>query len=203
MLNLPEVTELRKALPKVQIYRKFELTNAQQTKFDADISRIDIVNEVSTRTIPAIQEGQKVKSFYLLSVTLKTKVYEPKNIERIAKLIPQNLIFALQFEEEIQLAVFCEKLFTTEWMPETKAAIELSGLNFDDVWENIIKKIEGGEWNSNLTLEENIEIKEKQEKLQKEIERLEKLARKEVQPKKKFELVNQKRKLEEELKKLI
>ena len=203
MLNLPEVTELRKALPKVQIYRKFELTNAQVAKFDADISRIDIVNEVSSRTIPAIQEGQKVKSFYLLSVTLKTKDYEPKNIERIAKLIPQNLIFALQFEEEIQEAVFCEKLFTTEWMPETKAAIELSGLSLDDVWENIIKKIEGGEWNNDLTLEENIEIKEKQEKLQKEIERLEKLARKEVQPKKKFELVNQKRKLEEEIKRLI
>ena len=181
MFNLPEVTELKKVLPKAQIYRKFELTNAQTAKFDADISRIDIVNEVSTRTIPAIQEGQKVKSFYLLSVTLKTKDYEPKNIERIAKLIPQNLIFALQFEEEIQLAVFCEKLFTTKWMPETKASIQLTGLNFDDVWENIIKKIEGGEWNSDLSLEENIEIKEKQEKLQKEIERLEKLARKEVQ----------------------
>lgn len=202
MFNLPEVTELKKALPKAQIYRKFELTNAQAAKFDADISRIDIVNEASTRTIPAIQEGQKVKSFYLLSVTLKTKDYDPKNIERIAKLIPQNLIFALQFEEEIQLAVFCEKLFSTKWMPESKASIQLTGLNFDEVWENIIKKIEGGEWNNDLTLEENIEIKEKQDKLQKEIERLEKLARKEVQPKKKFELVNQKRKLEEELKTL-
>lgn len=84
-------------------------------------------------------------------------------------------------------------------MLETKASIELSGLNFDVVWENIIKKIEGGEWNNDLTLEENIEIKEK---LQKEIERLEKLARKEVQPKKKFELVNQKRKIEEELNRL-
>lgn len=202
LLKLPEVTELRKPLPKTQIYKKFQLTNAQQTKFDADISRIDIVNEVSSRTIPAIQEGEKVKSFYVLSVTLKTKDYEPKNIERIAKLIPQNLIFALQFEEEIQLAVFCEKLFTTEWMSETKVAIELSGFNFDEVWENIIKRIEGGAWDSSLTLEENIELKEKKEKLQKEIERLEKLARKEVQPKKKFELVSQKRKLEEELNRL-
>ena len=42
----------------------------------------------------------------------------------------------------------------------------------------------------------------RKQKLQKEIERLEKLARKEVQPKKKFELVSQKRKLEEDLKKL-
>lgn len=202
MLKLPEVTQLQKSLPKVQIYRKFELTNAQQTRFDADISRIDIVNEVSSRTIPSIKEGEKVKNFYVLSVTLKTKDYETRNIERIAKLIPQNLIFALQFEEEIQLAVFWEKLFSTKWMPETKATIELSGLNFDDVWENIIKKIEGGEWNNDLTLEENIEIKDKKEKLEKEINRLEKLARKEVQPKKKFELVSQKRKLEEELKKL-
>ena len=202
MLGLPEITELQKQLPKSQIYRKFQLTNAQASKFDADISRIDIVNEVSAITIPAIKEGEKVKSFYVLSVTLKTKDYETKNIERIAKLIPQNMVFALQYEEETQLAVFCEKLFTTEWMADTKAAIELTGLNFDEVWENIIKKIEGGEWNSNLTLEENIEIKEKQEKLKKEIDRLEKLARKEVQPKKKFELVSQKRKLEEELEKL-
>lgn len=67
MLNLPEVTQLQKPLPKAQIYRKFQLTNAQQTKFDADISRIDIVNEVSSRTIPSIQEGEKVKSFYEVS----------------------------------------------------------------------------------------------------------------------------------------
>lgn len=202
MLKLPEVTQLQKSLPKVQIYRKFELTNAQQTRFDADISRIDIVNEVSSRTIPSIKEGEKVKNFYVLSVTLKTKDYETRNIERIAKLITQNLVFSLQFEEEIQIAVFCEKVFATDWMPESKASIQLTGLNFDEVWENIIKKIEGGEWDNDLTLKENIEIKDKKEKLEKEINRLEKLARKEVQPKKKFELVNQKRKLEEELKKL-
>ena len=200
MYGLPNATELNKQLPKSQIYRKFELTNAQQTKFDADISRIDIANEISTRTIPAIQVGKKVQSFYVLCVSLKTKDYEPKNIERIAKLIPQNLVFALQFEEEIQLAVFCEKLFTTGWIAGSHASIPLTGLNFDEVWENIIKKIEGGEWDNSLTLEENIELKEKKAKLQKEIDRLEKLARKEVQPKKKFELVNQKRKVEEELK---
>ncbi len=202
MLSLPEVTQVHKALPKAQIYRKFELTNAQQTKFDADISRIDIVNEISTRTIPAIPAGEKVQSLYVLCVSLKTKEYEAKNIERIAKLIPQNLVFALKYEEEIKLAVFCEKLFTTDWMLENNASIPLTGLNFDEVWENIIKKIEGGEWDNSLTLEENIELKEKKEKLQKEIDRLEKQARKEVQPKKKFELVAQKRKLEEELQNL-
>lgn len=83
------------------------------------------------------------------------------------KIISQNLVFALQYEEEIQLAVFCEKIFTTSWIHETKAKLELKGLNFDEVWENIIKQIEGGEWDSNLSLSENIELKEKKKNLKK------------------------------------
>ena len=201
MLNLPEITELQKPLPKSQIYKKFQFSNAQQTKFDADISRMDIVNQVSTNTIPAIREGEKIKSFCVLNVTLKNKNYDIKNIEKISKIIPQNLVFALQYEEEIQLAVFCEKIFTTDWIHETKAKLELKGLNFDEVWENIIRQIEGGEWDSNLSLSENIELKEKKEKLKKQIEVLQAKIRKEkqlnVQMKLNHELKSLKKALEE------
>lgn len=200
MLNLPEITELHKPLPKSQIYKKFQFNNAQQTKFDADISRIDIVNEVSLRTIPSIQQGKKIKSIYVLSVTLKTKDYDSKNIEKISKIIPQNLVFALQYEEEIQLAVFCEKIFTTDWIHETKAKLELKGLNFDEVWENIIRQIEGGEWDSNLSLSENIELKEKKEKLKKEIDVLKKKMKNEKQFNRQIEIKAEIRRLEEMIK---
>lgn len=200
MLNLPEITELHKPLPKTQIYKKFQFSNAQQTKFDADISRIDIVNEVSLRTIPSIQQGKKINSIYVLSVTLKTKDYDSKNIEKISKIIPQNLVFALQYEEEIQLAVFCEKIFVTEWMHETKAKLELKGFNFDEVWENIIKQIEGGEWDSNLSLSENIELKERKEKLQKEIDVLKKKMKNEKQFNRQIEIKAEIRRLEEMIK---
>lgn len=199
MLNLPEITELHKSLPKSQIYKKFQFSNAQQTKFDADISRIDIVNEVSLRTIPSIQQGKKINSIYVLSVTLKTKDYDYKNIEKISKIIPQNLVFALQYEEEIQLAVFCEKIFTTSWIHETKAKLELKGLNFDEVWENIIKQIEGGEWDSNLSLSENIELKERKEKLQKEIDVLKKKMKNEKQFNRQIEIKAEIRRLEKSL----
>ena len=200
MLNLPEITELHKPLPKTQIYKKFQFNNAQQTKFDADISRIDIVNEVSLRTIPSIQQGKKINSIYVLSVTLKTKDYDSKNIEKISKIIPQNLVFALQYEEEIQLAVFCEKIFVTEWMHETKAKLELKGFNFDEVWENIIKQIEGGEWDSNLSLSENIELKERKEKLQKEIDVLKKKMKNEKQFNRQIEIKAEIKKLEKMIK---
>lgn len=200
MLNLPEITELHKPLPKTQIYKKFQFSNSQQTKFDADISRIDIVNEVSSRTIPSIQQGKKINSIYVLSVTLKTKDYDSKNIEKISKIIPQNLVFALQYEEEIQLAIFCEKIFTTSWIHETKAKLELKGLNFDEVWENIIKQIEGGEWDSNLSLSENIELKERKEKLQKEIDVLKKKMKNEKQFNRQIEIKAEIRRLEEMIK---
>ena len=197
MLNLPEITELHKPLPKSQIYKKFQFSNSQQTKFDADISRIDIVNDVSLRTIPSIQQGKKINSIYVLSVTLKTKDYDSKNIEKISKIIPQNLVFALQYEEEIQIAIFYEKIFTTSWIHETKAKLELKGLNFDEVWENIIKQIEGGEWDSNLSLSENIELKERKEKLQKEIDVLKKKMKNEKQFNRQIEIKAEIRRLEE------
>ena len=50
--------------------------------------------------------------------------------------------------------------------------------------------------NVTLTFDENIALHEKQAKLEKEIAKLEKLARAEKQPKKKFELVQQIKMLE-------
>ena len=101
--------------------------------------------------------------------------------------------------EEEKIAVYHSKLLQTEWMPKESFTVQLKGLNFDDVWENIILQIGDFELQGENTLEEQIAVNEQQEKLKKEIERLEKLARKETQPKKKFEIVQKIKKLKEEL----
>ena len=88
----------------------------------------------------------------------------------------------------------------TGWKPTEEQSVELQGLNLDKVWENIIRSLELGVWNKELSLDENIELHERKAKLEKEIARLEKLARNERQPKKKFELVQQVNKLKTELK---
>lgn len=67
--------------------------------------------------------------------------------------------------------------------------IELKGLNLDTVWENIIVAVGGVNIENGNSLDEQIEINERKQKLEKEITRLEKQARAERQPKKKFELV--------------
>ena len=57
MFALPATTEIKKSLPKKAIYEKFGLKSAQRDAFDADISRIDIVNVVSPSTVPGLKEG--------------------------------------------------------------------------------------------------------------------------------------------------
>lgn len=198
MLGLPKSTEMNKQLPKKAIYAKFQMNTAAKDKVDADISRIVIVNEISPSRIN-IPAGEEVGSFFVLLVALKQKNFDEKTIAALSKLIPQNILFVLEFEGQSKLAVYRTKLMQTDWKPTESCTIELRGLTLDKVWENAIRSLELGAWNEELSLDENLAIHERQAKLEKEIAKLEKQARSEKQPKKKFELVQRIGKLKEEL----
>ena len=198
MLGLPKTTEMSKQLPKKAIYTKFQMNTAAKAKIDADISRITIVNEIAPNKVN-IPAGEDVKSFFVLLVSLKKKEYDEKTIATLSKLIPQNILFVLEYENESRLAIYHTKVMQTEWKPTENQQIELHGLNLDTVWENIVKSLELGVWNEELSLDENLALHEQQEKLQKQITKLEKQARTERQPKKKFELHQKITKLKKEL----
>ena len=55
MLGLPQTTEVKKIIPKRALYSKFQMNTAEQKEFDAAIRQMTIVNEISLRTIPALQ----------------------------------------------------------------------------------------------------------------------------------------------------
>lgn len=188
MYGLPHTTEIRKQLPKKAIYAKFELKPAQRDGFDADVSRIDMVAVVSPTTVPAIASGEDIKEFYVLDVQLKKKDYDEKNIAMLSKLIPQNILFALQYEDETQLAVYHTKLIKSAWKCTTETNIRLSGFNLDTVWENIIKAIGEIQVQEGKTLTEQIQEDERLVKLKKQIEKLERKCRTEKQPRKRLEL---------------
>lgn len=201
MLGLPKTTEMSKQLPKKAIYTKFQMNTAAKAKIDADISRITIVNEIAPNKVN-IPAGEDVKSFFVLLVSLKKKKYDEKTIATLSKLIPQNILFVLEYENESRLAIYHTKVMQTEWKPTENQQIELQGLNLDTVWENIVKSLECGVWNEELSLDENIALHNKQEQLKKQIEKLEKQARAERQPKKKFELVQLLKKLNTEMREM-
>lgn len=199
MYGLPHTTEIRKQLPKKAIYAKFELKPAQRDGFDADVSRIDIVAVVSSTTVPAFAAGDNIKEFYVLDVQLKKKDYDEKNVAMLSKLIPQNILFALQYEDETQLAIYHTKLIKSDWKSTTDTDIRLSGLNLDTVWENIIKDIGEIHVQEGKTLTEQIQEDEKLVKLKRQIEELERKCRTEKQPRKRLELYNRMQELKKNI----
>ena len=187
MYNLPEKTLMKKQLPKALIYRTFNLNTASKTRFDNDISRMDIIAEISPETISA-SKGKVVNGIFVLQVALKQKDFDEKNLNMISKLIKQNIVFVLVFDNFAKLAVYHNKLFQGEWKAENKLSINVQGSSLDAVYQNIVTQIGDIEITENRTLDEQIEEDERVAKLKKEIEKLERMAKKEVQPKRKFEL---------------
>lgn len=188
MLGLPKSTELNKQLPKAAIYAKFQMTTADRNRFDGDISKIFIVNEVSAARLNTAP-GEQIQSFFVLHVLLKHKEYSEKTIQALSKLIPQNMVFLLEYDGRARLAAYHARLLQTPWGNPADLTLELKGLTMDEVWENALIQVGGIHLEAGNTLEQQILLNEKRDKLEKEIARLEKLARVEKQPKKKFELV--------------
>ena len=132
MLGLPKTTEMSKQLPKKAIYTKFQMNTAAKEKIDADISRITIVNEIAPNKVN-IPSGEDVKSFFVLLVSLKKKEYDEKTIATLSKLIPQNILFVLEYEDESRLAIYHTKVMQTAWMPTEEQKVELKYIKVDDV----------------------------------------------------------------------
>ena len=195
MLNLPQSTELRRPLPKAQIYKKFELKSSQRDAFDADVAKMEIVNAILPTTLAAVAEGNEVKGIFVVDVELKSRHYEPKNIALIAKLIPQRIVFVLRYDTRAQLAVYHTQLFTTPWISLDEATITLAGLNLDSVWGNIVSSIGSFEVETENTLEEQIKVNEQQAKLNRQIETLTRQMNAAKQPRRKRELFDQIKKL--------
>lgn len=188
MYGLPENCIINKPLYKKAVFEKFNLKSAERDRFDADISKMAIVAYVSPSKIPALHEGQEVKEFYVLQIQLKHKDYDSKNILMLNKLIPQKMVFALEYDNNIKFCIFHTRLQQSEWMQTDDAVLTLQGLSLDDVWNNIVATIGNLDTTAEESIEQQILDREQREKLLQQIESLEKRCRAEKQTRKKYEL---------------
>ncbi len=196
--GLPHTAEVNKALPKKAIFAKFGLKAAQRDRFDEDISRLVISHEITTRSVPALATVD-IQGIYVVTVLLKRKDFDHRNIELLTKLIPQKIVIALLLDEQVQFAIHHERLFFSPWQPADGANLPLNGLSLDDVWQSLVTTIGDIGIKDGNTLTEQITLDEQQEKLRKQIAALETKMRKEKQPRKKLELHQQIIKLSKEL----
>lgn len=188
MYALPKSTEVRKPLPKLPIFQKYEFSAAQRVLVDANVSRLDFANAITTAKLPAISEGVDVKGIFVVNAELKSRDFDIKAIELIAKLIPQRIIYALTYDGNVRFAAFHSKLFMTGWQKAENAVLVPVGLNLDAVWNNFISHIGNFTVSEDNSLEEQIKIDDDRRKILSKIDALERQMRQTKQAKKKYEL---------------
>lgn len=196
MLNLPQSTEVKRPLPKTSLYKQLNWKPSQRDSFDGEVSRLDFVNWIAPRTLPAIAEGAEVKEIFVIEVSLKSRDFDTRNIGLLAKSIPQRVIYLLRSEDNAILAVYHTKLFTSSWQTLDNVSVPLDGLNLDAVWQNIVAfvgELEVAEGNS---LTEQIRVDEERARLVRQIESLERLMRSTSQPCRQRELYSEIKKLQ-------
>lgn len=201
MLGLPQSTEVKRPLPKAQLYKRFDWKPSQRDSFDGDVSRLDFINWIAPHTLPAVAEGIEVKEIFVIEVSLKTRNFDTKNIVLLAKSIPQRVVYLLHYEEEYRLAIYHTKLFLSDWQSGTpnSSFLSLKGLNLDVVWQNIVAFVGNVEVANGNTLSEQIRIDEERVKLIRQIESLERQMRSNSQPRRQREIYSEIKRLKNKI----
>lgn len=211
MLNLPSTTEYNKRIPKQKFYENLSVTPALKRVFVEQIQNVIWANKIAPSTI-AVSEGKEVTEIEVFRIVLNIEALDESALRQMDKQIPYHILFVLEYKEKYQLWIGYKEVssgdnafkvnnyYHTKWLSEEALSVKLEGFDMDKLYENLVRQI-GGIESSDSSLSEQIADKERREMLEKEIARLEKLARAERQPKKKFELVQKLKLLLKEMEK--
>lgn len=200
MLGLPSTTEYNKRIPKQKFYENLSVNPALKRVFVEQIQNVMWANKIAPTTM-SVSEGKEVTEIEVFKITLSNDFLDESALRQMDKQIPYHILFVLEYNEKYQVwigykevssgdnAFKVNKYYHTDWLSEQDLQIKIDGLDMDSIYANLVRQIGGIENSNNSSLGEQIADKEQREKLEKEIAKLEKLARTEKQPKKKFEYV--------------
>ena len=211
MLGFPQTTEFNKRIPKQKFYENIEVTPTLKRVFVEQIKLIHWRNKLAESTLN-IAPGQAVTEIEVIEIKLTQPQLDEAVLRQIDKEIPYHILFVLSYGNKVQAwtgykeaaetgkkAFKVNKYYHTEWMLEDELILDIEGLNMDAVWDNFIIQVGGVELEQGNDLAEQIELNDLKVKLTKDIEKLEKQARNEKQPNKKFQLAQQVKALKKQL----
>lgn len=202
MIDLPTATYIGRILPKEAFYKKLVLSTDLKERFVSDIKRITLENSLTADNLH-LNPTNEISEILVLSFELKKKDYDNKILESITKQNDKKLLFIIRFDSLIQFALYYNKLYKTEWNSEDQAKLDIQGFSLDEIWNNLVEQIaimHSVDIAPDKPLPERLKRQQIMIKLQREIDRTEKAAHREKQPKKKFELAMKVNELKKELK---
>lgn len=208
MLGLPKSTEFNKRIPKQKFYENIAVTPAMKKAFVEQIRIIYWRNKIAATTLN-LAAGEQVTEIEVFEVRLSAPDLDESVLRQIDREIPYHILFLLEYEGRYRAVIgykeaaagktaFKVDRYSTDWLDEDDLPVHLEGLTLDAVYENFVRQIAGDALGAgeNTSLKDSVEQQKQREQLEKQIAALEAKIRKEKQPKKKFELVQQMKSLQ-------
>ena len=215
-MQFPKSTEFNKRIPKQKFYENLTITPQLKRQFTDQIKGIWWKHMIAATTTN-ITIGEHVNEIEVFEIKLTSGEIDEAVLRQIDKEIPYHILFLLESEGKYQAWIGYKEAnaagvtafkvtayYHTEWMDKENLPLAVEGLSLDAVYENLVRQVAGNQLTNfgKKDLKDAVEQDIKHQQVTKEIARLNKLAYAEKQPKKKFELFQQIKKLQQELESL-
>ena len=202
IFNLPNECKIDKNIPKEMIYKNAEANEKLKRVFIDTVEKIRfmyLLNFSNSNIQNYINDRERFEEIDFIKIILREKGKENVISKLFHQLIPKSTVIILEFKTEILIStsnkkiekerVIVEEVFNSNWIEiENKMLKELeykklNSTNLKLFYEDIIEKVRIINLSKKLNSESNIEREnlELLEKINKEIEELKTLRKKETQ----------------------
>ena len=209
MFTLPKSTEFNKCIPKQKFYSNLSVTPTIKKAFTNQIKVIYWRNKIAPTTVN-LAASDSVTEIEVFEIQLNIPKLDESVLRQIDREIPYHILFLLEYEGKYRAVIGykeaaagktafkVDRYYSTDWLDEDDLPVHLEGLTLDAVYENFVRQIAGDALGTgeSASLKDSVEQQKQREQLEKQIAALEAKIRKEKQPKKKFELVQQMKSLQ-------
>ena len=199
MLGLPRSTEVNRRVAKEKLYANAALTNQARDMIKDQIESVVWRNKLADSTVGAAA-GETVKEIQVFEVALRQRGLDKRVLPAIAKAIPYKILFVLTFGDEAQVCMEASGTFyKTDWFSLDGFTLKFEGLNLDAVYENLARQIASGRLGAEGDIAEAVDRDKRRQKLEREIDVLEKKVNREKQFNRQVELNGELKRLRTEL----
>ena len=202
IFNLPNECKIDKNIPKEMIYKNAEANEKLKRVFIDTVEKIRfmyLLNFSNSNIQNYINDKERFEEIDFIKIILREKGKENVISKLFHQLIPKSTVIILEFKTEILIStsnkkiekerVIVEEVFNSNWIEIENKILEdleykkLNSTNLKVFYEDIIEKVRIINLSKKLNSENNIESEnlELLEKINKEIEELKVLRKKETQ----------------------
>ena len=202
IFNLPNECKIDKNISKEMIYKNAEANEKLKRVFIDTVEKIRfmyLLNFSNSNIQNYVSDKERFEEIDFIKIILREKGKENVISKLFHQLIPKSTVIILEFKNEILIStsnkkiekerVIVEEVFNSNWIEIENRILEdleykkLNSINLKVFYEDIIEKVRIINLSKKLNSESNIESEnlELLEKLNKEIEELKVLRKKETQ----------------------